>query len=207
MPKKIFKDFHIQTPKEAIFRRLGKKYKTKITPRVENKIDQIISQGSKYLKTSGIYDIRTFELIKEKKTRKIIIDKTLIITSKSLFDLLKNSTNVVILAATIGSEISKQVETDMKKGRMSEAVILDAYASETVEEAVNYIQGILDRGMSLQGYKLTRRFSPGYGDIELNSQPKILEFIDSGEIGITINESNIMTPEKSITAFIGLEKN
>ncbi len=206
MPKKILNDFHIETPKAEVLRRLGKKYKTKITPMVEEKINRIMEYGRTYLKTSAIYDIRPFELYKEKKLKKVIIDKKLTITSKNLYELLKNSANIVIMAATIGDEISREVEKLVNRTRMTDAVILDAYASESVEAAVDYMQGVLQRGMALQGYKLTRRFSPGYGDLQLSEQEFIIDFIDANEIGITLNESNIMFPEKSITALLGLEK-
>ena len=54
---------------------------------------------------------------------------------------------------------------------------------------------------------LKPRFSPGFGDLSLENQKKIFSFLRcSQQIGLTLNDSLVMSPEKSVTAFIGLEK-
>ena len=49
------------------------------------------------------------------------------------------------------------------------------------------------------------RFSPGYGDFPLELQKDIFRVLDcSRKIGLTLNESLLMSPSKSVTAVIGL---
>lgn len=48
------------------------------------------------------------------------------------------------------------------------------------------------------------RYSPGYGDLDLEIQPKLLKLLDGEQIGITTNSSHLLLPQKSITALIGL---
>jgi cobalamin-dependent methionine synthase I len=52
---------------------------------------------------------------------------------------------------------------------------------------------------------LTMRYSPGYGDWNLDVQPEILATLDSGRIRLTSNISHILIPEKSVTAIIGIK--
>ena len=69
--------------------------------------------------------------------------------------------------------------------------------------------------MTLEQRKLglhTRaRFSPGYGDLKLSSQKDIFRVLDcSRKIGLSLNDSLLMSPSKSVTAIIGvsnIEKN
>ena len=57
------------------------------------------------------------------------------------------------------------------------------------------------------GYKTHPRFSPGYGDLSLKTQSIFFRLLNcTQKIGLTLMDSFIMAPEKSITAFIGLEK-
>ena len=52
-----------------------------------------------------------------------------------------------------------------------------------------------------------RRFSPGYGDLDLKYQPLILNELSAlKHTGITLLENLMMTPSKSVTAIIGIEK-
>ena len=55
------------------------------------------------------------------------------------------------------------------------------------------------------GIFVTPRFSPGYGDLNINVQRDIFTHLDlSRKIGVTLNESLIISPSKSVTAIIGL---
>ena len=49
------------------------------------------------------------------------------------------------------------------------------------------------------------RFSPGYGDLSLEMQRDIFRVLDCPrKIGLTLNESLLMSPSKSVTAIIGI---
>jgi cobalamin-dependent methionine synthase I len=58
----------------------------------------------------------------------------------------------------------------------------------------------------LAGFKAHPRFSPGFGDLPLTVQAEILGLLDAGRrMGITLSDSFLMAPSKSVTAIIGLE--
>ena len=202
---KIIDNLHVEVAKELVFRRLGKRLNTRITSGVNQKIDDIIKEGKLLINPRCIYRISDFKRASGDKSKKIIISERLRIESKSLYDLLKHAEKIIVLACTIGDELSKKADSLMKTN-ISDAVILDAFGSEAVEEVVESINKNLKMQMHLTGYKLTKRYSPGYGDLSLNDQPKILSFVESSKIGISVDNTLIMKPEKSITAFIGLER-
>jgi 5-methyltetrahydrofolate--homocysteine methyltransferase len=57
------------------------------------------------------------------------------------------------------------------------------------------------------GESLRPRFSAGYGDLPLEYQKKIFDLLDPHtQIGLTLNDSYLMSPSKSVTALIGVEK-
>ena len=48
------------------------------------------------------------------------------------------------------------------------------------------------------------RFSPGYGDFDIHHQEEILRMLDAHKkIGLSMTESYMLTPTKSVTALIG----
>ena len=48
------------------------------------------------------------------------------------------------------------------------------------------------------------RFSPGYGDFDIHHQEEILRMLDAHKkIGLSMTESCMLTPTKSVTALIG----
>jgi cobalamin-dependent methionine synthase I len=52
---------------------------------------------------------------------------------------------------------------------------------------------------------MKRRFSPGYSDMSLEMQKKIFKLLKPENIGINLSPSCLMIPEKSVTAFVGIE--
>ena len=59
--------------------------------------------------------------------------------------------------------------------------------------------------MQAEGKFLKPRFSPGYGDLPLEMQRDIFRVLDcSRKIGLTLNESLLMSPSKSVTAIVGI---
>ena len=56
-----------------------------------------------------------------------------------------------------------------------------------------------------EGLRLRPRFSPGYGDLPLELQRDLFRGLDcSRKIGLTLNESLLMSPSKSVTAIAGI---
>ena len=54
---------------------------------------------------------------------------------------------------------------------------------------------------------LVSRYSPGYGDLPLETQTAVFKALDCERtIGVTLTESLLMRPSKSVTAVIGMKE-
>jgi len=117
-------------------------------------------------------------------------------------DLYKNlggAKEAFIFAVTIGMGVDRHL---MKLYSLSAAehFISDGIASAMAEAACDKVNEILAEGLNVR-----QRFSPGYGDFPLELQPKVLESVNAGRLlGITLSNSLLMTPKKSITAVMGI---
>lgn len=110
--------------------------------------------------------------------------------------------SVVLMAATLGAEAESLLRRAAKRS-MSEAVILDAAGSAAIEMVCDNF--CADLAEALAPRFLTDRFSPGYGDMPLGDQRALFRVLDvSRRIGVSLSESNLMIPQKSVTALIGV---
>lgn len=126
------------------------------------------------------------------------------VRSRSLARLLDGASRAVIFAATVGPAPDRAVR---KYERLSPATALaaDALGSERVEAACNALCATMCRDFGDIGYKLTPRFSPGYGDLPLDFQRDVFDLLSpERRIGVTLGAGLLMTPTKSVTAIIGL---
>ena len=71
------------------------------------------------------------------------------------------------------------------------------------------IESLCDEGEAriLMGRASRPRFSPGYGDLPLDAQKMIFSILSPEKhIGLTLNASLMLSPTKSVTAFVGIAK-
>lgn len=123
------------------------------------------------------------------------------ILSKDLAKNLKYCDRVLILAASAGLAIDRLIA---KYAILSPAksLMLHSIGAERVEALCDaFCKKISEQ----EGIKLKPRFSPGYGDLALAYQKDILTVLNAGNtLGIGLNESMLLSPSKSVTAFAGI---
>lgn len=124
--------------------------------------------------------------------------------SKLLAKNLKDSREAVLFGATIGLEMDRLIS---KYGRLAPAkgVCFQGLGSERIEALCDAFNNDIREEEMKKGRSLSPRFSPGYGDLALNHQREIFAFLDcKRKIGLSLNESMLMSPSKSVTAIIGI---
>ena len=119
---------------------------------------------------------------------------------------LKDCHEVILFAATLGPEVDRAIQ---KASRINAAksVMLQAAGAMFIERYCDYLQDFFRTEELKSGNILCPRFSPGYGDIPLTVQKTFFEILQCQKnLALTLNDSLIMSPEKSVTAFIGIKK-
>ena len=108
--------------------------------------------------------------------------------------------DVVFLCGTIGAEF------DAWQRRLSVLSAADALLSQriglaAVEKVMDGLEGEAKSEVEAEGRKLLPRRSPGYGDLPLSLSRRILEELDAPRrIGVSVTDSDLLVPSKSVTA-------
>lgn len=112
--------------------------------------------------------------------------------------------SLVLFAATIGAPFDRLIA---KYGRLepSKALLLQAIGAERIESLCDAFCDKMNTELAFDGKSLRTRVSPGYGDIPLDMQTELFKALDcERKIGLTLNESLLMSPSKSVTAIAGI---
>lgn len=116
---------------------------------------------------------------------------------------LRGSTGAYLFVVTIGLEAEEMVKTYFEKGELTRAMVLDAVASAFAEGTAEAAYRYLQEQAAGEGYELTSRYSPGYGDFSLENQAAFFQLLKPEEIGVYLTDGYMMIPRKSITAICG----
>lgn len=128
----------------------------------------------------------------------------LVLEGQDMKALLKESSEVVFLGATVGAGVSAQIAR-VQVTDMASAIIMDSCASCAIENVCNNFEEDFRRETSERGLFLTDRFSPGYGDLPISLQPSLCAALNTQRrIGLTVTDNFLMIPQKSVTALMGI---
>ena len=128
------------------------------------------------------------------------------IESKNLAKNLSGCDKAIVFAATIGIGIDRLIS---KYSRLSptKALCFQAIGAERVEALCDNFCEKMKSEFEKSGERLKPRFSPGYGDLPLETQKLIFSLLDCPKrIGVTLGDTLLMSPSKSVTAFVGITR-
>ncbi len=109
-----------------------------------------------------------------------------------------------VMAATLGLEPEREM---LRIGRRSTTgeIVFNAACTALIESVADVCEGEIRAYAKGRGFAAGYRYSPGYGDFPLEQQTEILGAVEAGtRLGITLTDSLLMVPKKSVSALIGL---
>ena len=123
------------------------------------------------------------------------------VNSRSLSRNLAGCEKIALFAATVGAGVDRLI---VKYNRLSpaRAVVLQAMGAAAVEQWCDEVNGII----TAENGSTRPRFSCGYGDLPLKLQREIFPALSvTKNIGVTLTDGDLMIPEKSVTAIVGIK--
>ncbi len=163
-------------------------------------IERLIAQSKAFISAA----IFSKSLRIKSKGENLVETEELVLPGKDIAKLLKDSIEVIVCATTIGEALEREVDELTSRKRFLEATILDAIGSTAADTAMDYLNNLLIAEATRRKLKLTRRYSPGYGDLPLLIQGELLKVLGGDSLGIRVSPSYMLIPRKSVTALIGV---
>lgn len=121
-------------------------------------------------------------------------------------EIVKKADGLALFAATLGDPVSNRIQELFQENDPATACMLDGIASDRAEKAATLLaqafsdsllrKGELDSGVRVLPY------SPGYCGWNITGQRKLFASLHPEQIGITLNESCLMSPIKSVSGVL-----
>jgi hypothetical protein len=123
---------------------------------------------------------------------------------KIILKQIRKSSSLAFFICTAGSSITNYAKDCMDKGNTLMGYIADITGSLIVEKCMDKVEEILLAMLENNNLKITNRFSPGYCGWNTIEQHKLFDLFTPGFCGVTLTESALMQPIKSISGIIGI---
>ncbi|MHC4990052.1 MAG: vitamin B12 dependent-methionine synthase activation domain-containing protein [Planctomycetota bacterium] len=121
-------------------------------------------------------------------------------------DLAPRAEHQALFAATIGPRVSREITDRFEANDFALGCMLDSVASIAADGLAERLrQGYCDRldhAGALGAEATALCYSPGYCGWHISGQGKLFAYLGPGEIGITLRESFLMDPLKSVSGVV-----
>ncbi|UCD64879.1 MAG: hypothetical protein JSW34_05455, partial [Candidatus Zixiibacteriota bacterium] len=113
----------------------------------------------------------------------------------------ERSDGLALFAVTLGRAVSRQITDLFDSHEYAAGAMLDSTASESAELAATSVERTFVSGLDA-GFEASMSFSPGYCGWHISAQKKLFETLQPVDIGITLTDTFLMQPLKSISGVI-----
>jgi len=119
---------------------------------------------------------------------------------------LKGSDAYAFFICTCGQEFAAYQEQLKTEGDMVKVYIADALGSVIAEKCADEMEENLQESIEKLGWYHTNRFSPGYCGWHVSQQQILFPLFKGETCGVSLTDSSLMLPIKSVSGIIGVGK-
>lgn len=169
----------------------------------------MIDNAIKLLSTSkNIEGGFTIKPVKELSIKEgtLKIENQTFTTGRMISSFLRSSEYAALFTCTAGYDVEKYSAQYKNEGDFLQSYVIDATGSLLVEGAMDIVYEKLKNMAFTNNLAITNRYSPGYCDWKVADQQKLFSFLPSKFCNVTLSESSLMSPVKSVSGIIAIGK-
>ncbi len=137
----------------------------------------------------------------------LLMNGTTFLVGGTIQKMLRDSEYYVLFIATAGPGAETIAGEYMSGSDYLEGYISNLAGSVLAEEVAGKIHQKIGEEAIRRGMKITNRYSPGYCRWKVDEQQKLFSFFPENYCGITLSESSLMSPIKSVSGLVGMGRN
>jgi hypothetical protein len=200
----IIKNSDIHVNPEDIIRLLGGQ-EGSVDTYASALVDQYIEKCRKVMSPSAGYVL--IESLEPESAEQIAIEGIHFQTGNIVHKMLRHSEIYALFLVTAGPEPESLARDLLEKGEYLEGYITDLVASAMVDSLADQIHDQIRKMAASTNMKVTNRYSPGYCSWDVAEQQKLFKLFPENSCGISLSESSLMSPVKSISGIVGIGPN
>lgn len=129
---------------------------------------------------------------------------SVVLKGKAITRHVSHAQKVALLAVTLGMKNEQELRR-LSLTNPTQQILFDAASTTLVEQAADLTEAHIIQDAQAQHLATRFRFSPGYGDLPMDTQPQLLATLNTQRLlGLFLTPTQLMTPTKSVSAIVPL---
>lgn len=141
--------------------------------------------------------------IKELKHERVVLANGLKLGGGPVVTVIGGAEELVAAVCTIGPEADGRIAHYQQHKDLFRALLLDELASWAIDMVRQELCRWLEEDLQRQGVRASAPLSPGESVWSVKDQRIIFDLLDTGPVGVSLSDSMIMYPLKSLSLILG----
>ena len=187
----------------AVLRRQGLGGKAKVRPEIENLTQELLAsiESEHLLEPAAAYE---YYPITGMDGTRISLEGDKAVHGPALPALFPEAKELAAIICTIGPSLEKQASGYTKSGQALRGMLLDGIGSAAVDTLIPEALKPIAAEVSSRGYEISSPVNPGMPGFPMTEQWNLMELSQAHEIGVSLTQSGILVPRKSVSMVIGI---
>jgi len=121
-----------------------------------------------------------------------------------VLEVMRGAEQLVVAVCTVGAGVDERIRDYQLEKEHFRALILDEVASWAVDQLRQGLYQQLQAEMQAKSWHTSSMLSPGESAWTVDDQKVIFQLLDTSQIGVSLNESCLMLPLKSLSMIMGI---
>ncbi len=137
-------------------------------------------------------------------SRDVSVDNVSFSTGSVITPFFVGAQSFAVFVATCGAEFDDWLQRQKNSGDILDQFVADAVGSEIAEAAARAMLLQLAGETACSGMRISNSYSPGYCGWHIREQRQLFSLLPPAPCGITLNDSCLMLPIKSVSGLIAI---
>jgi hypothetical protein len=188
---------------DEVLRRQGLGGRSKVRPEIKKVITELLAEVAKggLLEPAVAYERYRITAM---ESDRISLEGDRAIEGPLLPATFPEAKELIVLIATIGPRLEKQVTEYTKSGGALRGVVLDGIGTAAVDRLIPEALKLIAAEVASRGYEISSPVNPGMPGFPMTEQWSLLELAPVKEIGVSLSSSGVLIPRKSTSMVIGI---
>lgn len=170
-------------------------------PDVKSEWEAALADAHALVRPAAIWE--AFAIQELRHERLVLADGTKI-GGGPVASVVAGSSHLVVGVCTVGPEISQRISEHQRHGHRLRAMFLDDLGSWAVDQVRQQLCRTIEAEAAARGWRASTSLSPGESEWSVADQAAIFSLLDTGPIGVSLTESLVMSPIKSLSLIVGI---
>jgi hypothetical protein len=199
----VIRDIPLSLKTGAVLRRQGLGGKAKVRPEIKSLTLELLAsvENNHLLQTAAAYEYYT---VTGMSGVQISLEGDKAVHGPALPALFLEAKELAVIICTIGPKLEKQASGYTRNGQALRGMLLDGIGSAAIDTLIPEVLKLIAAEVSSRGYEVSSPVNPGMPGFAMTEQWNLVELVKADEIGVSLTNSGILVPRKSVSMVIGI---